>query len=407
MLIFFFSILFIINISFAQQVTTGAEILLSENLLLLEGRNIGIVTNHTAILKNGTHLVDELTKHTNIKIVALFGPEHGIRGDAPAGEHISGGIDSKTQIPVYSLYGTTKKPTKEMLRNVDLLIFDIQDVGARFYTYISTLFYTIEAANENHIPLIILDRPNPIGGVWVDGPIRKNELSSFVGIAPLPVIHGMTVGELAQFFIGEGLIKSSPGFSLKIIKMKNWDRKMFFNDTGLLWINPSPNIPTLETALVYPGTCLIEGTNISEGRGTLNPFLTIGSPFIKSQDVIQKFAEYGHSGLMLSEISFVPMDIDGMAKNPKYKNIKCNGINISVNNYEEVKPFEFGIHLIHILNKLYPDNFEFKEKSFDLLTGDKSIRHQLVKGANPTEIISNYQAELNAFKLIRQKYLLY
>jgi uncharacterized protein YbbC (DUF1343 family) len=388
-------------------VQTGAEILLTENVSFLEGRNIGIVTNHTAILNDGTHLVDALVKLNNVKIVALFGPEHGIRGDAPAGELIQGGIDSKTKIPVYSLYGLTKKPTKEMLQNLDLLIFDIQDVGARFYTYISTLFYTIEAASENHIPLIVLDRPNPIGGVWVDGPIRKNDLNSFVGIAPIPVIHGMTVGELSQYFLGEELIKSSPGFSLKIIKMKNWNRNMFYDTTGLTWINPSPNIPNLETALVYPGTCLIEGTNISEGRGTLNPFLTIGSPFIKSSEVINEFAKFGHPGLLLSEISFVPMDIDGMAKNPKFKNIKCNGIYISVQKSEVIKPFEFGLHLIHILHKLYPNNFAFKEKSFDLLAGDRFIRSQLLKGISPSEIISGYQSELNTFKLIRQKYLLY
>jgi uncharacterized protein YbbC (DUF1343 family) len=402
-------ILFILsfNICFAQHVITGAEVLFSENISLLEGRNIGIVTNHTAILNDGTHLVDALVKLNNIKIIALFGPEHGIRGDVPAGEHIQGGIDPKTQIPIYSLYGATKKPTKEMLKNLDLLIFDIQDVGARFYTYISTLFYTIEAANENHIPLLVLDRPNPIGGIWVDGSIRKSELNSFVGIAPIPVIHGMTIGELAQYFIGEELIKASPGFSLKIIKMKNWQRNMFFNNTELPWINPSPNIPTFETALIYPGTCLIEGTNISEGRGTLSPFLTIGSPFINSSDVIKEFARYGHTGILLSEISFVPMDIDGMAINPKFKNIRCNGISIMVNDDKAIKPFEFGIQLIHVLYKLYPNNFQFKEKSFDLLAGDKSIRLQLTKGVSPSEIISNYQSELNAFKLIRQKYLLY
>ena len=219
----------------------GADQLLSENFHLIKNKKLGIVTNHTAVLSNGVHLVDTLNSIKDTKIVALFGPEHGIRGDNSAGETISHGVDSKTGIPVYSLYGKDRKPTKEMLKDVDVLIFDIQDVGARFYTYISTLFYTVQAAAENNIPLIVLDRPNPISGIYVDGPIRKPELSSFVGIAPLPIAHGMTIGELAKYFAGEKLIGENLIVDLKVIKMKNWDRNLFYDSFVSEWIKPSPN----------------------------------------------------------------------------------------------------------------------------------------------------------------------
>lgn len=399
-------VLFTFSLS-AQPIMTGADVLISEKLTFLSGKKIGIVTNHTALLSDGNHLVDALVSKSDFKITALFGPEHGIRGNVQAGETVNSGFDVKTGVKVHSLYGNTKKPTREMLSNVDLLIFDIQDVGARFYTYISTLFYVIESANENNIPLIVLDRPNPIGGFAIDGPIRKEGLESFVGIAPIPVIHSMTVGELANYFIGEGLIKVKQGFSLEILRIKNWNRNSLVTDYNSDWIPPSPNLPFKESAIVYPGTCLIEGTNVSEGRGTLNPFLTIGAPFINSQELINELSVLGHPGLLLSATAFIPMDIDGMSSNPKYKNIRCNGIQISVKSPKDVKPFEFGLNLICALQKLYPDNFQIKDKSFDLLIGDKNIRRLIKSGSTPYQILNSYFRELNHFQLIRQKYLLY
>lgn len=392
---------------FSQEVLSGADVLLNQHQELLNRKRIGIVTNHTAVLKNGTHLVDALIKIEGINVTTLFGPEHGIRGAAPAGVHVQSGIDDATKLPVYSLYGQTKKPTAEMLKDVDILIFDIQDVGARFYTYISTLFYTIEAGCEFNIPIIVLDRPNPISGLWVDGPVRNNQLKSFVGIAPIPIIHGMTIGELANYFLGEGLIKANPSAPLTVIKISNWKREMFFDETNLTWTNPSPNIPNFETALVYPGTCLIEGTNISEGRGTFEPFVTIGSPFINADDVIREFKKYGHAGIKLSKVTFTPQEIPNMAAKPKFSGVKCNGIKITVSDRNELKPVEFGITLISILNKLYKSKFEFKTKSFDLLAGNSSIRLQIENGIEPALIISSYKKELEDFKLIRNKYLLY
>ncbi|MDP3149722.1 MAG: DUF1343 domain-containing protein [Ignavibacteria bacterium] len=390
------------------KIATGADLLLSENIDLIEGRNIGIVTNHTAVLDDGTHLVDALfSSEYRIKIVALFGPEHGIRGMGKAGEVIENEIDEKTQAPIYSLYGKNKKPTKEMLKGVDVLIFDMQDVGARFYTYLSTLYYSMQAAAENKIPIIVLDRPNPIGGNYVDGPIRQDSLSSFVGIAPIPVAHGMTFGELANYFNEENLLGNNLHAMLEVLRMRNWKRNYFFDDLNRQWIKPSPNITDLETAIVYPGTCLIEGTNISEGRGTEKPFLTIGAPFIKAKQLFNELRKFKIKGLTFSEISFTPKDIPNAATNPKYNEKICHGISINVIDKAKVESVKFGIILLYTLHKLYPKKYSFKEKSIDLLSGDSKIRKQLLKNISPDHIFKSYQKELSHFKEIRKKYLLY
>jgi uncharacterized protein YbbC (DUF1343 family) len=289
---------------------TGADILIIDHLDLLKGKRLGIVTNHTAVLNNGIHLVDTLNSIDGINITALFGPEHGIRGMTAAGKEIKSDFDSKTGIPVHSLYGKDKKPTKEMLNDIDIVLYDIQDVGVRFYTYISTMYYVLQACAESNIPVIILDRPNPIGGVIVEGPVLEEDLKSFVGIASIPVRYGMTAGEHANYFAGEGLLGKEP--DLTIIRMQDWLRESYFNENNLKWIPPSPNIPDFESALVYPGTCLIEGTNVSEGRGTKNPFCTIGAPFIKSEDLIKDLNGYNIEGAELKQVTFTPVQIPAM-----------------------------------------------------------------------------------------------
>ncbi len=403
----------ILNVSFKCQLQTeitfrfGADQLLSENFNLIKNKKLGIATNHTAVLSNGVHLVDTLHSIKEVEITALFGPEHGIRGDNPAGTTVENGIDPKTGIRVYSLYGQDRKPTKEMLKDVDVLIFDIQDVGARFYTYISTLFYTVQAAAENNIPLIVLDRPNPINGIYVDGPIRKPELNSFVGIAPIPIAHGMTVGELAKYFIGEKLIGEKLDVDLTIIKMKNWDRNLFYDSFQSSWIKPSPNIPSLDVAIIYPGTCLLEGTNVSEGRGTDEPFLTIGAPFINSNELAIELGKQNTNGVAFEPITFTPIEIPGVVSNPKYKNEMCNGIRIKITDRAKFESVKFGIRLIAALHKFYPNEFKFRDDSFDRLAGDKSVRQKIIEGISGEEIIKSYQNELNGFKEIRKKYLLY
>ncbi|NWF90573.1 MAG: DUF1343 domain-containing protein [Ignavibacteriaceae bacterium] len=385
----------------------GADVFIDEYLELIKNKRIGIVTNHTAVLSSGKHLVDSLFKLNGIHISALFGPEHGIRGDNSAGDLIPNQVDEKTGIPIHSLYGKVRKPTQEMLKGIDILIFDIQDVGARFYTYISTLFYVLQAAAENNIPILVLDRPNPITGVYVDGPIRHPDLSSFVGIAPLPIVHGMTIGELAEYFVGEKMIGDHVKVNLTVIKMKNWQRELFYDYFFSGWTNPSPNISSLETAIVYPGTCLVEGINVSEGRGTAKPFLTIGAPYINSKELINELNKYKIKGVEFSAAMFTPKSIPGIASNPKYKDEKCFGVEIKVTNRNELESVKFGIILISVLNQLYPNNLKFRESAFDRLSGDTIIRKQILQGLSAKEIINFYQYDLNNFKKIREKYLLY
>ena len=405
-------ILFVFSPLFSQtnkvNVVTGADLLFNENIPFVEGRNLGIITNHTAVLANGTHLIDALyDSEFRIKITALFGPEHGLRGQAPAGEKVENLIDKKTNVPIYSLYAKDKKPTKEMLKNVNLLIFDMQDVGARFYTYLSTLYYSLQAAAENNIPILVLDRPNPIGGNYVDGPIRQDSLSSFVGIIPVPIAHGMTFGELANYINNENLLGNNLHADLAVMELRYWKRNYFYNDLNLQWIKPSPNITDLETAVIYPGTCLIEGTNVSEGRGTDKPFLTIGAPFIKSKQLIRALRKFKFKGLTFAEASFTPNDIPNVAVNPKFKGKLCNGISIQITDKSKVESVKFGIALVSVLHKLYPKEFSFKERSFDLLSGDGKIRKQLLRNISPDKIFKSYQKELSSFKEKRKKYLLY
>jgi len=390
-----------------KKLEIGADRLISNYMNLIVGKRIGLVTNASGVLSNGTLLVDSLYKIKGVKITALFEPEHGIRGNSPAGIAVKNSVDAKTGIPVYSLFGANKKPTAGMLKNVDVLIYDIQDVGARFYTYISTLFYIIQAGAENHIPVIVLDRPDPINGINIEGPIRKNDEASFVGIAPIPIIYGMTAGELAKFYVGEGYIGKNLKADITIIKMKNWDRKFYLDYYQLPWIDPSPNIPNIETAIVYPGLCLIEGTNVSEGRGTYHPFINIGAPYITSNLLINKLKEYHVKGVELRPVKFTPVDIPKMSANPKYKGETCSGITIHINNRKQFKAVHFGIKLLCALHALYPFKFKFRNAEFDRLSGDKSIREKILAGESPEKIIRSWQKELKTFLVIRKKYLLY
>ncbi len=391
----------------SNSVKTGADLLLSENFELIKNKSVGIVTNHTGLLSNGIHIVDTLFNRDDVNVKVLFGPEHGIRGDAPDGLTIKDGFDSKTGLPVYSLYGKIRKPTPEMLSGVDVLVFDIQDIGARFYTFISTMFYTIQAGAENNIPVIILDRPNPIGGLEVEGPICADELFSFVGIAPIPIMHGMTVGELANFFNGEKLLGEGLSADLKIVKMKNWERKFYYDDCGLTWIKPSPNMPSLETAIIYPGMCLIEGTNVSEGRGTYSPFLRIGAPYINKEELFDKMTEYSLNGIKFYPISFEPVSIPNMSASPKYENEICGGLSFEITDRENFDPVTFGVYLIKTIHDLYPKEFELKKGRIDRLFGQKYLTEMLSEGKTAIEIVEMWKEDVELFKEKRKTYLLY
>jgi uncharacterized protein YbbC (DUF1343 family) len=402
----YFLILLTFPVSNIAQIINGADLLFSENLNLINSKNVGVICNHTSLLKDGKHLVDALIGQKNVTVKAIFTPEHGFKGSAEAGEKIDYKNNLYNEVPIISLYGKDRKPSKENLKDIDLLIFDIQDVGARFYTYISTMFYLLEAAGENNIPVIILDRPNPIGGNYVDGPVLDIKYQSFVGIAQIPVTHGMTVGELANYFVGEKLISSWKNISLKVIQSKNWGREIpnhFFSK----WNSPSPNINSLETALVYPGTCLIEGTNISEGRGTRYPFLQIGAPFFNSEDIIAKLNLLKVEGAEIQPFTFIPEDIEGMATNPKFEGKTCYGIKIMITDPDKFESVKLGVKLLYVLTKLYGSKINFNESSFDKLAGSDTLRQQLKDQMLPDKIFATWQKELTKFNKKRNQYLLY
>ncbi len=391
----------------SSNVIPGADRLLSDYFKLVKGKRIGLVTNYSATLTNGKLLYEELKNNKDLLLTTLFGPEHGLSGTSAAGKSVADSSDSLTGLKIYSLYGKNKKPTAEMLDNVDILVFDIPDIGARFYTYISTLFYCLQAAAENNLPILVLDRPNPIGGVYVDGPVIKSNLFSFVGVAPLPIVHGMTIGELAVYFNEENLLGNNLKAKLTVIKILNWNRNKFLDATNIKFVKPSPNIPDLQTAVVYPGTCLLEGTNISEGRGTYSPFLSIGAPFINSEDLILELKNKNITGVEVSPVSFVPVSINGMAEHPKYENKNCNGIKINVTDRKLFESVKFGVSLLTAIHKLYPDKFKFHNSTFDRLAGDKKIREMILAGYDEIDIFNSWQIELENFKSIRNKYLLY
>jgi beta-N-acetylhexosaminidase len=389
-----------------ERAIVGADRLLADQFDLVKGKRVALVVNHTARIADGTHLIDALVAAEDVEVVALFGPEHGIRGDAAAGEDIVSGKDEKTGLPIYSLYGESNKPTAEQLDGADAIVFDIQDVGARFYTYISTLYYVLQSAAENDVAVIVPDRPNPIGGK-AEGPIRQEGFSSFVGIAPIPVRHGMTVGELAKFFVGEGLLKTETDPKLEVVPVLNWKRDEYYDETGLEWIAPSPNMPNLETAIVYPGVCFFEGTNLSEGRGTNEPFLQFGAPFAESVELINKIGSYGVEGVAMEATSYTPKSLPDMSPNPKFKGETVNGVKIKVVDREKFDPVFFGVAATSAFRELYPEDFEFKERWFDLLTGSSQTREMIEAGKTPREIADAWSAELTAFEKTREKYLLY
>lgn len=383
---------------------TGADVLVAERIEMLKDRKIGLVVNHTSRLSNGTHILDTMLS-LGINIGAIFVPEHGFYGNYERGRSISDSVINK--IPLYSLHGKIKKPTKDMLSNVDMIIYDLQDLGVRFYTYVSTLYYVLEAAAETNTPVIVLDRPNPNANANVDGPIPEESYKSFLGLTKIPITYAMTAGELSLLYFHEFISHSYADSLLTVIKMQNWIRDMSWDGTGIEWIPPSPNIPDKETAIVYPGTCFLEGTNISEGRGTGKPFLQIGAPFISSEELLNEMERFNDGTYGLSSISFSPKSLHGKAENPKYENKNCSGVLIKINNYENFNAVRFGVNLIYVLHKLYPKSFRFINEHFDKLAGTDRLRILLQENKTPESIFDSWKDDLKKFNSIRKKYLLY
>jgi len=382
----------------SQAVRTGAELMVENHLDELDGKRVGLVMNPTARIGE-THMLDTLMAR-GVNVQALYAPEHGFRGEAGAGEIIEDGIDQETGLPVYSLYGSTRKPTADMLEAVDLLLFDMQDVGARFYTYIATLGLVMEAASESGIPVWVLDRPNPLGGDYVTGWVLEEEFESFVGPYPIPVAHGLTMGEMAQMIAGEEWMDFANSPDLRVIEMDGWSREMLWPDTGLNWVAPSPNLATFEQAYLYPGTVFFEGTSMSEGRGTDQPFLILGDPDTNlPTDSIRALNEVTDQ-LQINSLTFTPRSIPGAAATPKHMDLESFGIQVKVNGYD-FDPIRIGLELFATLVSATPDveinNFLYN------LAGTREIDKVISGELDPLTLDFNVEE----FKTKRRPYLLY
>ncbi len=391
----------------AKRVKLGCERLLNSEMQLLTGKQIGIVTNHTGVLPNGEHIVDALRARSDVGIRALFSPEHGIRGDAPAGSHVGHEIDPKTGIQVFSLYGEHNKPEASMLEGIKTLVYDIQDVGVRFYTYISTLTLVMEAAAENGIELLLLDRPLVLSGGIIDGPVLENDVKSFVGMLPLPIVYSLTPGELAGLIRKEYLGKLASDLDMRVLKLENYSRSMWYDETGLDWLPPSPNISTIDTAAIYPGTALFEGTNINEGRGTASPFRFIGAPFIDKLKLADSLNSLGLPGVEFAPVDFIPREMSAVS-HPRFLGTVCHGVEVAITDRNDLRPVEVGVAMLCAVKKLHRTEMTFRaDGAFDKLIGNRDIRRMIEDGTEYNEIVSTWDSDLDRFRKSREEYFLY
>ena len=404
-------------------IKTGADWLTENDFGFLAGKNIGIITNHTATV--GTrHIADILHEADDVHIIALFGPEHGIRGDAPAGAKITFETDEATGLPVYSLYGDIHKPTPEMLEGIEVLVFDIQDVGARFYTYLTTMVMGMEAAAEAGISFMVLDRPNPLGGELVDGFVREKEFESFVGYLPIPVVYGLTAGELAVMVKEEGMVDGLSGLDLHIVQLQNWTRNMTWPDLDRSWNPPSPNIPDFETSLIYPGACFFEGVSASEGRGTHEPFIQLGAPWADGEVIAADLNARNLPGLKFEKAEFIPVNIPGMALNPSHMGSTVQGIRYVITERDLVRPVEAGVHVLHAFYHNAPESERGtffnppqegrqsriggpRKSAIVRLAGTDQLYKMIENGATAEEIIHYWSDDLQKYDQLRRNYFIY
>ena len=375
-------------------VIPGIEVLWRDHRAMLEGLQIGLVSNASSVTQQLVSSVTLLQKMPQVELAALFSPEHGFAAAAAAGTAVSD--TTFANLPVFSLYGRSQKPTPEMLHDLDLLIFDIQTVGVRFYTYVTTLLYVMQAAAEHSIPLIVCDRPNPIGGEIVEGPLLQAEFTSFVGCGPLPVRHGLTIGELARVFNEQWQVNCQ----LTVVPCEGWRRDRWVDKTDLPWVPPSPNMPKGETAVLYPGTCLIEGTNLSEGRGTALPFEVIGAPWLDGGQLAELMNSQTLPGIRFRTVQFIP-------STSKWQGQCCIGVQLHVTNRNKLRPVAVALHTIATIRQLHPTEFEWRLPHFDHLMGKDTVREELDKGAAVDDIIASWTAELAQFQTQNQSIHLY
>jgi len=384
-------------------VQSGLEVLLESRLDLLAGRRVGLIASVSSVDRDLVSAVERLHRHPEVRLAALFGPEHGLRGEAQAGEHVGSTTDALTGLPVYSLYGAMQKPTPEMLAGLDVLVIDLQDGGVRFYTFLYTMAYAMQAAAESGLPVIVLDRPAPINGVTVEGPVLEPAYASFVGLYPIPLRYGMTVGELAGLFNHAFNINCD----LTVVPLVGWRRELWFDQTDLPFVPPSPNLPTLAALTVYPGTCLVEGTNLSEGRGTTMPFQYIGAPWVAAEDLAAAL-----NGLELPGVRFRPVYFTPTFS--KHQGEQCGGVHLYVMDRAVFRPVETALHLLATVKRLYPEDFAWLDpwtpgghRSIDLLSGSSAIREGLDAGTPVDDLAAAWQDGLQAFERVRAEYLLY
>src|SRR5579863_4200290 len=372
---------------------TGIDVLEEQNFAPLRGKRVGLITNQTGVDAQGRRTIDVLAHADGVKLVALFSPEHGIAGQLDTA-NVANATDAATGLKIFSLYGDTRRPTDQMLQGLDALVFDIQGAGVRFYTFITTMGYCMEAAAKHKIPFFVLDRPDPLGGEKIEGPMLDPSRISFVGYFRLPVVYAMTLGELAQMFNAENKL----GLDLHVIAMKNWRRSQTFDQTGLTWIPPSPNLRTLNEAFLYPGVEILQAAGVSVGRGTDAPFEQLGAPWIHSDVLLNSLTPRQVPGVTFAAASFTPND--GL-----YKGEACAGVKLTITDREAFDSIRTGLEIADALHRLYPERFEVT-KLMDLLASQTTV-DALIAYQAPASIIVSWDSDLAEFRALRAKYLLY
>lgn len=403
-------------------VRLGVDVLLEARLDVVRGRRVGLITNHTGVSwpeeagrdretasgagspegpagTGAVPTIDRLMAVEDVELVALFSPEHGIRGQIEAGETVASDVDPVTGLPIHSLYGETRRPTADMLDGLDLLLFDIQDIGTRYYTYVWTMALAMEAAGEAGLGFVVLDRPNPIGGRLVQGNVLDPEYATFVGLYPVPMRHGLTVGELARMLVGHFGID----VDLTVIPMDGWSRTTWYDDTGLPFIPPSPNMPSLASATHYPGTCLFEGTNLSVGRGTPIAFQQIGAPWLDAEAAATALNQDGLEGVRFEAVTFVPSS----PGDRKFGGEEVRGIRFVVTDRERYDPAIAAIAALAVIREQHPDRLEWHVAHFDRLAGTDAIREAILAGEAVPAIVAPWASQVTAFEVLREPYLLY
>ncbi len=378
---------------------TGADILLARRLDLLDGRRVGIITNQTGVLSSGTPLADTLLAR-GVRVTLLFSPEHGIRGTADAGTAVGDTRDPATGLRVISLYGATARPPRAMLDSIDILLYDLQDVGARCYTYLSTMKLAMEAAAEAGRPFIVLDRPNPLGGLAVCGPILEDSLRSFVGALPVPMVYGLTCGEMASMINGEGWLAGGVRADLTVIPMEGWRRSMRWEETGLHWVRPSPNMTTPGTARAYPGMVLLEATGLSEGRGTDEPFLLAGAPDADGESVARDLSARSWPGVSVEAAQFTP-------RSSKHAGRPCSGIRLAVERLDRVDPVALGVGVVQAFRRYSSGRFNIDSPFLGKLLGSGSAVRGVLEGTDPGVLSSSWSAQVEEFRRKAAAYFLY